>query len=855
MKANKILGIILLMIMLIVSLIVISYAENANKLEINIKYEYDKSTNTVTAIIYSNNKLEDTKPTWTLSENRLSYTKEFNSNSTYSTPVLDIYGNIVNVEININQILPPQIEFSFYYNEDGSITGVITSNIELIDTKPTWKLSKDKLTYKKIFYNNEDYLTPVQTINGDTINVNIKVQKPKMELKVENTYNKENDTVTVKIRSKTVLKVTKPTWKLSADRKTYTRIFDYNQIYSTPVIDIYGNIENANIEIRNCKFKPTTEYSYNSKFKEVVVSIKSNTEIKDTKPTWSLSADRKTYTKKFDANQIYATPVYDIFDNEAIVNIEITKLIPKITMEYIYNKDKTVTAIMHSNCKLSDTKPTWSLSEDKMTYTKKFDTNQKYSTPVQDIYGNIANVEIIINIKNSFNIDNSKYPGYADAINKLIKLHPNWEFKLLYTGLKFSDVVYGEYSIHNANLVPASSGSEWICPVCGSRTYDTGWYGASDKAIAYYMDPRNFLNDSSVFQFLDANKYEPTSVSLEGIQANINGTFLQLYANDINNACRNKGVNPYYVISRLIQENGKNGSTTSRGMDGGDGKTYYNPFNIGASGNGVNQVLQNALNKAKSYGWDTMQKALEGGIVFLKANWLENYQNTLYQNKFDIDTTNGTSLYSHQYMQNLSAAYSEGVLLRGYYLNAGKLDSNLTFIIPVYEGMSANLSPRPSDSVSSEEYPINVIVNTESSSLALRSGASTSSNVIARYDKGTVVLSVRRGINSAWQHVVTKDGKAGYMAGEYLKQINDEIKCNYKAYVKTQTAGGLNVRTGPSTTEGFSRVDYLPDYTEITVIDDSTYSGYEGADWVRWSRIVLSDGRQAFVPSSYIKRY
>ena len=40
------------------------------------------------------------------------------------------------------------------------------------------------------------------------------------------------------------------------------------------------------------------------------------------------------------------------------------------------------------------------------------------------------------------------------------------------------------------------------------------------------MDPRNFLNDSSVFQFLDANKYEPTSVSLEGIQANINGTFL-----------------------------------------------------------------------------------------------------------------------------------------------------------------------------------------------------------------------------------------------------------------------------------------------------------------------------------------
>ena len=474
----------------------------------------------------------------------------------------------------------------------------------------------------------------------------------------------------------------------------------------------------------------------------------------------------------------------------------------------------------------------------------------------------IGAIQIKLNIdayphngSNYSNINTAKYPGYKELLDKIQSSHPNWTIKLLYTGLNFSSAVYGEYSIHNANLVPATSGSEWICPVCGTRAYDTGWYGASDKAIAYYMDPRNFLNDSNIFQFLDANKYEPSSVSLSGIQANINGTFLQNYANDIDTACRNQGVNPYYVISRLIQENGKGGSTTSRGMNGGDGRTYYNPFNIGASGNSTSQVIANALAKAKSSGWDTMEKALEGGIVFLKANWLENYQNTLYQNKFDIDSTNGTSLYSHQYMQNLSAAYSEGNLLRGYYINAGKVESNLTFIIPVYEGMSATISPRPSEKVSSEEYPMNVVVNTESSSLALRSEASTSSSVIARYDKGTVLLSVRRGINSTWQHVVTKDGKVGYMSGEYLKQVNDEIKCNYKAYIKTQSSGGLNVRTGPSTTAGFSKVDYLSDYTEVTVIDDSTYSGYEGADWVGWTRIILSDGRQAFVPSSYVKKY
>ena len=90
------------------------------------------------------------------------------------------------------------------------------------------------------------------------------------------------------------------------------------------------------------------------------------------------------------------------------------------------------------------------------------------------------------------------------------------------------------------------------------------------------------------------------------------------------------------------------------------------------------------------------------------------------------------------------------------------------------------------------------------------------------------------------------------MSGEYLKQVSDEKTCNYRAHIKTQSSGGLNVRTGPSTKEGFSKVDYLPDYTQVTVIDDSTYKGDEGSDWVQWSRIILTDGRQAFVPTSYV---
>lgn len=57
-------------------------------------------------------------------------------------------------------------------------------------------------------------------------------------------------------------------------------------------------------------------------------------------------------------------------------------------MEYIYNpNDNTVTAIMHSDKQLAHTKPTWSLSSDKMNYTKIFTENMTYATQVQDIYG------------------------------------------------------------------------------------------------------------------------------------------------------------------------------------------------------------------------------------------------------------------------------------------------------------------------------------------------------------------------------------------------------------------------------------------------------------------------------------
>ena len=447
-------------------------------------------------------------------------------------------------------------------------------------------------------------------------------------------------------------------------------------------------------------------------------------------------------------------------------------------------------------------------------------------------------------LSTDINIDTSKYPGYKEKLDNLKIAHPNWNFELLYTGLNFEDVTAGECKVHSRNLIPSSYSGEWVCPVCGTKLYDSGLYCTSEKAVAYYMDPRNFLDENNIFQFEKLNMYESSIHTIQGIRNKVNGTFLNNYADDINTACINKNVNPYYIVARLIQEQGTKGSKIGTGMDGGDGKTYYNPFNIGASGNGYTQIYNNALNKAKSYGWDTMEKALEGGIDFLKKNWLENYQNTLYQNKFDIDTRNGTSLYTHQYMQHIMGAYSEAKTLKSMYSQINCLDGNFTFIIPVYENMSSNLSPMPTRN--SEASSINVKVNANGG-LKLRSDANTSSDTIEVIPNGTILLSVQRGINNNWNKVITADGKIGFMSGNYLEVVDTVKNCNYIARVKTNDGSGCKARVGPSTS--LDRITTLTDWTTVTVIEKGTYNNINGYDWCR---IIMDDGRQGYMPLKYL---
>lgn len=450
------------------------------------------------------------------------------------------------------------------------------------------------------------------------------------------------------------------------------------------------------------------------------------------------------------------------------------------------------------------------------------------------------------------NIDSSKYPGVQEAVDELAEKHPDWEFEILYTTLDFDTAVQAEYEYDNkeANLVytPTYKG-DWIAP----NPYKEGSLAsASFNAIAYFMDPRNFLNDVDVFQFVDLADYELSGATTDSIQYQIEGTYLDGYAKDIQNACKAQDINPYYVLARLIQEQGSKGSLTIN-MDGGDGKKYFNPFNIGAPHGTDAEIKAAALKKAKDEGWDTMQKGLEAGIEFLKDGYIDAKQNTLYLNKFDVNPDSPGSFYTHQYMQNVSAAYTEARIFRGSYEDTNTIDNPIKFIIPVYENMPDKPYDKPTGKGSSEEPetssdkgPMNVEVYDIVTTLKVRKGPGTKYDEIERLKNGTVLLSIER-LDNGWQRVITPSGKEGYCSGEYLKFIKDVTNCNDKVIVDTKSNIGANVRIGPGTK--YEKIKAVPEGSKGIRILKNKYHADD--EW--WDIVIFDDGTKGFVASSSLK--
>lgn len=457
----------------------------------------------------------------------------------------------------------------------------------------------------------------------------------------------------------------------------------------------------------------------------------------------------------------------------------------------------------------------------------------------------------------------NNYPGYETLIQDLQKKHPNWNFTILDTGLDWNEVIKNEtVASHGRNLIYYTNSGSWVCSTCGNTLYDTGkWKCASETAVAYYMDPRNWLNEENIFQFENLG-YNGDIQNIEGVNKILSstkwaqgdkitytkpdgttGTIDKSYAQVIMEAAKDTGISPYHLAARIKLEQGSNEKASSTGCGTYTGYTgYYNFCNVKATGSNQATVIANALKHAKEQGWNDPEKSIKGGASFIASSYISRGQSTLYLQKFDVDNSDG-GLYYHQYMQNVSAALTEGKSVKTSYESMGFLDSNINFIIPVYKNMPKEISPSPNGiSIVTEN------VKVKGSKVSVRSEKSTESAEITKVNTGDILLRIEttgtKENGYYWDKVVLANGKKGYIARNFIEKVNDVTNAEISAIANTN----VNLRNGPGTSET-KVVATITSGQSVTIIETGKYDGLDGYNW---SRVKLSNGTQGYLVSDYL---
>lgn len=317
--------------------------------------------------------------------------------------------------------------------------------------------------------------------------------------------------------------------------------------------------------------------------------------------------------------------------------------------------------------------------------------------------------------------------SYKNALRRLHEKYPNWSFVAKYTGIDFQYAVDQENS-GNRSMVYVSSTTpfSWLSTAPGDYDWATdtyvnkdgsSWKGASRELIAYYMDPRNFLDEQQIFMF-ETQSYE-SSQSRDVTAGILSGTFMAdgngytyngryyTYVDTFMEAGQISGASPYFLASRVRQEVG-GGSSAADGSHG-----YYNFFNIGAYASAEGNAVQNGINYASQTGtwrrpWTSPWLSIVGGAEFLAESYIKIGQNTDYFQKFNVVST---PYFDHQYMGNIQAPSSEGSSRYSTYKDLGILNSAITFIIPVYDNMPTSAASMPAVTGNPNSYIKSLTLN------------------------------------------------------------------------------------------------------------------------------------------------
>ena len=424
-----------------------------------------------------------------------------------------------------------------------------------------------------------------------------------------------------------------------------------------------------------------------------------------------------------------------------------------------------------------------------------------------------------IKADSAFETSISGFPdSYKPYLRALHAKYPNWKFVPYNTGIKFSTAVNNE-SKYDRSLIENSFSKFLKSTATGDYNSKTGtyiakdgasWVTASKNAVAYFMDPRNFLNEKHIYMF-EKLSYDAANQTQAGVEAILDNTFMHnvnmgyittggkykttdtKYSAKIMEAAQKSKVSAYYLASKIIQEVGSAKHEKYAGMGAGGSvngqysKKYtgiYNFYNIGAYSSA--DPISNGLKWASSgttYNrpWTGPGKSIIGGASYIGETYINCGQDTAYYQRFNVNKNSTYGLYQHQYMTNIYGAASEAALTSDAYDEMGISKLAKTFVIPVYTSMPSQTA---TITLGNKTKTGSVISNVN-----LRKGPSTEYNTLTTLSKGDQV-TILKGVvtdmdfcltwlnNPYWYQIkVTKDGKSytGYVSASYVTQ-NKELE-------------------------------------------------------------------------------
>lgn len=308
--------------------------------------------------------------------------------------------------------------------------------------------------------------------------------------------------------------------------------------------------------------------------------------------------------------------------------------------------------------------------------------------------------------------------SYHDALKALHKVYPNWRFVADKLTMSFETALSNEATGFRKVVYYDDNAVSWR--TMGPTVYDWvkgtwvlkegSWTGASREYVAYYMDPRNFLDADQIYMFLDQS-YDAAKQNEEGVRTILKGTFMENkysdpndtayggdYAKVIMEAAKQSGVNPYVIAATFRQEQGVKASSLSSGTYPGY-EGYYNFFNWNASGSTETAVIVNGLSYAKQQGWNTRSKSIIGGAIKYAADYVKEGQCTYFYKNYNLVNP---PYYTHQFATNAADARAKGYGVRNTYKN--DTSTALVFKIPVYTSMPSTKCALPAKSTKLNNY-------------------------------------------------------------------------------------------------------------------------------------------------------